>query len=125
MTPAPVVVLVDHGGRRDEANALLDDVAARVSRALGGTRVIAAHMELAEPSIGAAFRQAADAGARAVLVVPFFLSPGRHTQEDVPRLCAEGAAAAGGLAWTLAGPLGDDDLVVELIRRRVAGVLRA
>lgn len=113
------VVLVDHGSRREEANALLDAVAERARRVLGDVRVIAAHMELEEPSLPAAIVQAAAAGATEVVVVPFFLSPGRHTVLDLPRLCAEGAAAAGGVRWRLAAPLGEDDLILEIIRRRV------
>lgn len=114
------IVLVDHGSRREEANALLEAVAGRARRVLDGAVVIAAHMELAEPSLPAAIVLAAAAGATEVVVVPFFLSPGRHTVEDLPRLCAEGAAAAGGVRWRLTAPLGEDDLILEIIRRRVA-----
>lgn len=53
-----------------------------------------AHMELAEPSILEAFNRCVAQGANYIICHPFFLSPGRHVAEDVPRLVAEAAAAA-------------------------------
>ena len=52
-----------------------------------------AHMELCEPGIDVAFSRCVEQGATLVAVSPFFLSPGRHWQEDIPALTAEAACA--------------------------------
>ena len=83
------IVVVDHGSRRKESNALLLEVAHALSASVQIAIVEPAHMELAEPSIATAFRQAVERGAQLVLVFPYFLAPGRHWQQDIPRLVAE------------------------------------
>lgn len=112
------LIVVDHGSRLAEANALLDDVAAML-RTMTPDPVFAAHMELAEPSIAQAFAQAVAAGADFVFVFPYFLSPGRHSRRDIPRLCAEAAAAHPGLRWHCSGPIGLDAAMGEIVIRRV------
>jgi sirohydrochlorin ferrochelatase len=49
---------------------------------------------------------------------PYFLSNGRHVQEDIPQLVAE-AAEATGVRCVVAGHLGLDAGLVNLIMERV------
>ena len=111
------LIIVDHGSVRAEANRLLDDVTARVKRAGNGRYVAVepAHMELAEPSIGAAFDACVAAGAGAIVVTLFFLSPGRHARDDIPRLVAEAAARHADVKWTVTEPLGLNERLAELL----------
>ena len=37
------------------------------------------------------FAQAAENGAKRIYVFPYFLAPGRHSTQDIPRLCAAAA----------------------------------
>src|SRR5207248_837243 len=80
------VILVDHGSRRDESNAMLLDVVRDFALATGIPIVEPAHMELAEPSIATAFARCVERGATMVVVFPYFLLPGRHWNDDIPRL---------------------------------------
>lgn len=118
------LILIDHGSRLEEANRLLDRVAERL-RARGEFALVeAAHMELAEPTLAQAFERCAGAGARRVVVVPYFLAPGGHATEDIPRMAAEAAARHPGVAWAVAEPLGLDDRLVALASDRAAEALR-
>jgi sirohydrochlorin ferrochelatase len=112
------IIIVDHGSRRDAANRMLEDVA-NVLRGMTTDRIYAAHMELAEPSIAQAFDAAVAEGAEFVFIFPYFLSPGRHSREDIPRLCAEAGARHAGIRWHCSGPIGLDRMMAELILRRV------
>jgi sirohydrochlorin ferrochelatase len=112
------IIIVDHGSTRPAANNMLDEVVALV-RSRGPEPVYAAHMELAEPTIDTAFDTAVAAGADFVFVFPYFLSPGRHSREDIPRLCAQAAARHPGLRWHCCGPVGPDPLMADLILHRV------
>ena len=115
------IVIVDHGSRRDESNRLLEDVAALFAERFRQQFEIVepAHMELAEPSIRSAYARCVERGARRVVVCPFFLGPGKHWTSDIPRLTAEAAQEHPGTEYHVTQPLGIDDLIVELLAKRV------
>ena len=91
------VILVDHGSKIDQSNRLLEEIVAAYRRHSEGAIVEPAHMELAEPSIATAFDRCAEQGAEWVIVMPYFLGPGRHSSQDIPRLTAAAAAAHPGI----------------------------
>jgi sirohydrochlorin ferrochelatase len=117
------VIVVDHGSRRDESNRLLEDVARQFAAATGLAIVEPAHMELAEPSIATAFARCVERGARTVVVFPYFLGPGRHWHDDVPRLSAEAALSHPGVRHLVTAPFGLHPLLFEVISERIAEVL--
>ena len=79
-----------------------------------------AHMELAEPSIATAYGRCAARGAERIVVCPFFLGPGKHWTQDIPRLTAEAAALHPGTKYHVAPTLGIDDLILDLLEKRVS-----
>ncbi|MCG3178765.1 MAG: hypothetical protein BIFFINMI_01094 [Phycisphaerae bacterium] len=113
------VIVVDHGSRLAEANRMLDAVADNLRAARPGSAVYVAHMELAEPSIESAFRSAVAGGAGQVVVHPYFLSPGKHSQLDIPRMAAQAAAKFPGVSHVVTEPLGLDDLMTRLVWKRI------
>lgn len=120
------ILLIDHGSRRAEANALLNEVVGRVKARLGeGAIVELAHMEIAEPTIAQGFTRCVEQGASVIVAHPFMLAPGRHVQEDLPRLVAEAAASHGGVRFVLAAPLGSHDGVIDAVVERCGAALEA
>ena len=118
------VVLVDHGSRREAANAMLHEVAA-LFRAVSGLSIVEpAHMELAEPTIAQAFERCVEQGARTVVVHPYCLSPGRHSREDIPRLAADAATKHPDVALAVTEPLGLEPRLCEVVMTRVQESLR-
>ncbi len=117
------IILVDHGSKRPEANAMLDEVARHFEEATGAKIVEPAHMELAEPTIAEAFARCVDRGARQVVIHPYFLSPGRHSTTDIPRMAAEAAAGFPDIAYTVTEPLGIDPRMNDIILRRIRDAL--
>jgi sirohydrochlorin ferrochelatase len=92
------ILLVDHGSRVAAANQVLEDVAAAMRATLGEEPLVAvAHQEVAPPSVDEAIDALVACGVTDLVVVPFFLVPGRHATEDVPRLSREAAARHPGL----------------------------
>jgi sirohydrochlorin ferrochelatase len=117
-------LLIDHGSRRPEANALLVEVAGRVRARLGNGAVVeTAHMEIAEPTVAQGFARCVKQGATEVVAHPFMLAPGRHVQEDLPRLIAEAAAPYEGVRFVLAEPLGNHDGIIDAVVERCAAAL--
>ncbi len=114
------VILVDHGSRREESNRLLLEVV-DAYRARGDWAIVEpAHMELAEPTIAAAFERCVEQGAEMVIVFPYFLGPGRHWNSDIPLLAAKAAQACGGVRHLVTAPLGLHALLLQVIDERIA-----
>jgi sirohydrochlorin ferrochelatase len=115
------IVIVDHGSRREESNALLESVANMFAQRFAEQYAIVepAHMELAEPSIATAFVRCVERGAKRVVICPYFLGPGKHWTQDIPRLTAEAAARFPGIQFHVTPTLGIDDLILELLNKRV------
>jgi sirohydrochlorin ferrochelatase len=113
------ILLVDHGSTRDEANAMLADMANLVQHMVGSdVTVCYAHMELAEPSIAQGFTACVEAGADEVIAFPYMLSPGKHSTRDIPRLVAEAAAAHQGVQYRVTPAFGIHDKLAEVILER-------
>ena len=81
-------------------------------------------MELAEPSIATAFDRCVAAGARRVVVCPYFLLPGKHWFEDIPELTAEAAARHPGIAFMVTAPIGLHPMMLQVIDQRIAHCLQ-
>jgi sirohydrochlorin ferrochelatase len=117
------VVIVDHGSRREESNSQLLKVAEAFRQQCKWSVVEPAHMELAEPSIATAFARCVEQGAKLVIVFPYFLAPGRHWNEDIPRLAAEAAEPHPGVRHVVTAPLGLHSLLLQVINERIATCL--
>jgi len=115
------IVLVDHGSRRPEANAQLEALAERVRAREPGTLVLTAHLEVAQPDIGDALARCAAAGADDVVLLPWFLAPGRHTAEDIPRAVAAATLLHPSLRVRIGEPIGLDAKLFDLAMARIAG----
>jgi sirohydrochlorin ferrochelatase len=115
----PGIILVDHGSRLASANDMLNDVAALFRRVSGYAIVEPAHMEIAAPSIADAFASCVRLGATRVVVHPYFLSPGRHSTTDIPRMVAQAAGHYPHVAYHVTQPLGLDEKIAQVIMARI------
>lgn len=113
------VILVDHGSQRAESNDLLLEVVKDFQTASGFEIVEPAHMELAEPSIDTAFDRCVERGASTIVVFPYFLLPGRHWNDDIPRLAAAAAKRHPGVRYVVTAPFGLHPLMSEIMRQRI------
>ena len=80
------LLLVAHGSRREASNDEVRRLTAKLRDKVGarfkGTEC--AFLELAEPSIPDALQRCIDHGAEEIVVLPYFLSAGRHVARDIP-----------------------------------------
>ena len=113
------IVIVDHGSRREASNAMLETFVERFTAETSHEIVEPAHMELAEPSIATAFDRCVDRGATRVVVMPYFLSPGRHWHQDIPELTRNAAARRPGVSYLVGSPIGLHPLMVGVIDARL------
>ena len=120
--PQVAVVVAAHGSRAPAANeaheALVEALAGSVD-----VRVSPGFLELAAPSIPDAIDAAVAAGARTVLVLPYFLHPGRHLTEDLPQIVDDATARHPDREIRLLGSFGADPSLTEVLARQVRQAL--
>ncbi|MFK7892754.1 MAG: CbiX/SirB N-terminal domain-containing protein [Granulosicoccus sp.] len=115
------IIICDHGSRRSQSNSSLEAVAEQFAlRFVNDCKIVEpAHMELAMPDIRSAYAACVQRGARHIVLLPFFLAKGRHWMRDLPSLTSQAAAEFPGTSYQIAEPLGMDDLVLDLLKKRL------
>jgi len=116
------LLLVDHGSRRPQANLQLEEMAAHLRALRPAALVGVAHLEICPPSIPQGITLLVARGATQVQVLEYFLSDGRHSQEDIPAACAAAQAEHPGVRISAGRVLGPHRLLAELLLER-AGIL--
>lgn len=117
------VIVVDHGSRVEQSNQALERIAKSFQSTIEHTIVEPAHMELAHPSIQDAVDLCVSQGARRIVMVPFFLLPGRHWKQDIPQLTAE-ACEKHGVPFLVTAPLGEAQGVIDVLVGRMEHCLQ-
>jgi sirohydrochlorin ferrochelatase len=112
------LLLIAHGSRQPEANADLHHVADEL-RQRGYAIVEPSYLELAEPGIPEGGARCVAAGARCVVLVPYFLSAGVHVRRDLAAARAELAGRFPEVDFLLAEPLGRHPLLIDVVLDRV------
>lgn len=117
------IVVIAHGSRRIEANQDLFAIVERFrDRGLG--KVFPAFLELAQPDIVSAGRQCIAAGAKRVVLLPYFLSAGNHVVQDLESARRELMAEFPRIQVSRADPLGPHPLLDEILLDRLADSLQ-
>jgi len=115
---SPILLAVAHGSRDPAAKECVLSLTGHVARLAGGTRVEAAFVQHAEPSLATALAGVtAEATADGAAIVPLLLSGGYHLSYDI-------GAAARAAGVPVAPPLGPDPRLVHALADRLdeAGV---
>lgn len=114
------IIICDHGSRRAQSNDSLKDVANLFTQRFAADCQIVepAHMELAAPDIATSYAACVKRGATHIVVLPMFLAKGRHWTRDIPSLTSQAAAKFPGTTYRIAEPLGIDDLLLDLLKKR-------
>jgi sirohydrochlorin ferrochelatase len=102
----------------------MEQLATALQRRLPRMSVRAAHMELCEPGLSTVAAQLASAGARRIVVLPYFLHLGNHLQRDIPALLEELRLRFPTVEFLLGAPLGLDERIVSVLQDRLTDVLQ-
>ena len=80
------LLVIAHGSRREASNNEIRELAGRITEKAGThfDHIVPAFLELAAPSIPEGIKICVEKGATEILVMPYFLSAGRHVAEDIP-----------------------------------------
>ncbi len=115
----PAVILLGHGSRVEKAGGDMERVAVLLKDRHGFPMVEYCFMSRLPPHFPETLAGLVARGATRVLVIPYFLHTGLHIRLDIPEMMQEEAARYPGLHLQLGGNLGYDDILVELVRKRI------
>jgi sirohydrochlorin ferrochelatase len=116
------LLLIAHGSRRSEANADLEHLADVLRARNEYWHVQASYLELCEPGIVAGGELCVAAGATQVVMVPYFLSAGKHVTEDLTQKRDELTALHPAVEFVLTEPLGRHPLLAKIVVERVCEI---
>jgi sirohydrochlorin ferrochelatase len=115
------LVLIAHGSRRDASNQEVISLVNSIALAMKDDYPIvqAGFLELADPLIPDAIDRCVQRGATSVVVVPYFLSAGRHVHEDIPAEVDKARAMHADVPITILPHVGGSVQMLNLIRQLV------
>ena len=111
------LIVLGHGSRNPAATQQFHELVAQLRRRRDEP-VVAAFMELAEPSLSAAIEEAVIGGAEEIVVQPCFLFDGMHIRRDVPEMLAGLASSHPGISFRFGRPLGADARIADILMER-------
>ncbi|MFU8836873.1 MAG: sirohydrochlorin chelatase [Thiohalomonadaceae bacterium] len=111
------LLLVAHGSRREASNDEVRKIADLLRQRAGDRygAVEAGFLELADPLIPDGIECLIRQGASEVVVLPYFLSAGRHVAQDIPAEVAPKQAQYPQIPIHIAPYLGSAEGIVELL----------
>ena len=113
------VLLIAHGSRREEANLDLARLAEAIRLQARYQIVEIAYLELALPTIHHGGRLCVEQGATQVLMLPYFLSAGRHVVDDLERFRDQLIHEFPDVQFTVCKPLSLHPLMVQIVLARL------
>lgn len=117
------VIIVDHGSKRESSNLRLESLCQQFQSRVQHI-VKPAHMEIASPTIDDAFQSCVSEGCELIIVHPFFLGPGKHASEDIPRLVDAARQKHPNVKAIVTDPLGADSRILDIIHSSVTDAVR-
>ena len=111
------LLLIAHGSRLPVANAEVVALCRRLAGRLAADfdLIDCAFLELAAPGIGAALDNCIDRGCQDITLLPYFLAPGRHIQDDIPAIMQEKRTRHPEVRITMAPYLGQSARLLEVL----------
>jgi sirohydrochlorin ferrochelatase len=113
------IILLGHGSRVPDAGKNMDRVAVALKERHGHEIVEVCYLSRLGPHFPEAFKRCVDQGADRVMVIPYFLHDGLHLVLDIPEMMQEVADQYPCVRLVLGKNLGFDDLLVELVEKRI------
>ncbi|MBI5740052.1 MAG: precorrin-8X methylmutase [Nitrospirae bacterium] len=117
-----IILLAGHGSPKKDANNL-ENVArllhSTIHPGCGDSCVRIAYLQFAQPDIMEAIKGCANAGAKKVVIHPYFLSSGMHVTTDIPAIVKEAAGMFPHVEFIYTEPLGIHSKMAQVVLERI------
>jgi precorrin-8X/cobalt-precorrin-8 methylmutase len=126
--PQTGVIILAHGSRGERG---MVEVPKTLRRLADGVKplipteaeVIGAALQFNQPTLEEAVKTLAGHGAQRIVVMPYFLFPGRHITEDIPQIIAKLEHRYPEIQFTVTSTLGAGELFTGLVAKRIVACL--
>lgn len=112
------IAIFGHGSSVESANEAVREVARRFASTGGFDLVEPSFLELGRPDLSGAVARLVERGATHVVVVPYFLTLGKHLKRDLPRIAEEISRIHPGVEIRIAPPLDGHPALAEILIER-------
>ena len=130
MTEKIGILAIGHGSKLPFNKEVVTQIADYIAQKHSDVIVRTGFMENSEPTLEEAIEGFSGTGVTKVAAVPIFLASGVHITKDIPRILSLDEKGCGTLEidgksvpLCYAGPLGADELIADLVFKRVQEVL--
>lgn len=114
------VLLLGHGSRREEGNAVVRKILEKVKEKGSPDRVYeVGFLQFAEPTLADGVENLIAAGAEKVIVVPLFLVAGNHIWRDIPGRLLLQKTTHPNVKFVFADHLGSDSRIADIVLDRI------
>ncbi|MHB1126516.1 MAG: sirohydrochlorin chelatase [Bacillota bacterium] len=118
-------LLLGHGSRIDEANAVIIEICRQVVEKKGGHGFFrVAFLQFGKPSLEEAVQSMVENGIERIMVVPVFLVPGNHIRTDIPEMLERCQAVYPEIKIIFADSIGADCRIAEILIDRMEAALQ-
>ncbi len=111
-------ILFAHGSRVESANEAVREVARQLAEAGGYGRVEVAFLDCTQPDLMTVVGRLAAVGVERMIVLPYFLTLGRHAAEDLPRIAAEASRIYPSVQVDIAAAMHGHPALVQVLLER-------
>jgi sirohydrochlorin ferrochelatase len=109
------VIILGHGSRRSGAGDPLQALADAVRQRGSYAAVEHAFIQHASPTFAAAVNSSLRQGAERIVVVPFFVQPGNHVTQDIPRMVGEAQRTHPSVAFAVTDHVGAHPMMAQIV----------
>lgn len=113
------VILIGHGSKKPDAAKNMEKIARRLKQQYSCRIVEPCYMSLNPPYFPEILTKCVCAGARKIIVSPYFLHDGFHIKHTITDLIKEGLKQNPGIKLFLGKSLGFDESIVDLVWKRI------
>jgi len=120
-----IILLAGHGSRRKDSEGL-NQVARNLHTLMHpGCKkkcVRSAYLQFMEPTISQAIENSVKAGAKRIIIHPFFLGKGVHVTKNIPELIKKAKAIHPDVEFICTEPLGTQKKIAEVVLASIKAV---
>lgn len=107
------LILFAHGARDPEWAVPMRHVQSLVQAARPGAKVELAFLEFMSPTLSECVQAHITAGATQIAIVPMFIAQGGHLKRELPEMVAALRSTYPAVQFSLSGPIGQVDTVMQ------------
>lgn len=118
------IAIFAHGSAIESANDAVREVVRQFAALSAFDLVEPSFLELGKPDLAGAVEKLVQRGATRVVVVPYFLTLGKHLQRDLPRIVSEIESIHPGVTITVTAPLDGHPALPQILLDRAQEAAR-